>query len=77
MDASRLSERHRWILDFLTEHEWATPALLRHVYNDEHDDVELSRHQINRPIRDLRSGEHIEHVHPDASEYQLVDDPRE
>lgn len=75
LDPDQLNDLDRWIVDFLTAHEWASPQLLRAMYNDEHDAV--SRQWISSRVRRLHEHEHIEKVHPDAYDYRLVSDPRQ
>lgn len=69
-----LNEMDRWILTFLAEHEWATPNLLRHLYADEVKDV--SRQWVSNRVGRLLEHGHLQRVHPDAYEVQLVEDPR-
>lgn len=78
LDHDDLNDMDRWILDFLSTHEWATPNLMREYYNDERpDDSQVSRQWVSARITRLREHSHLEKVHANASEYQLVDDPRE
>jgi len=74
-----LNDMDEWIVRFLSEHEWATPNLMREYYNDEQADQRdhVSRQWISSRIQRLREHDHVAKVHPDASEYQLVSDPRE
>jgi hypothetical protein len=73
-----LNDMDRWIVRYLSEHEWATPNLMRAYYNDEQSDERdhVSRQWISSRIQRLREHDHVDKVHPDASEYQLVADPR-
>lgn len=81
--ADELNDIDRWILDFLTEHEWATPNLIRAFYCDhlaDDDSTEkdsVSRQYISGRLSKLRAGDHIERAHDDAHEVRLVDDPRD
>lgn len=79
LETENLNDMDRWILDYLTKHEWATPNLMRAFYNDEQEseDDHVSRQWISSRIQRLREHDHVEKVHPDSSEYQLVDDPRD
>lgn len=71
----QLNDIDTWILDFLSQHEWATPNLIRTHYNDDHDPV--SRQWVSSRIGRLAEHGHLQKVHPDANEYELVDDPRD
>lgn len=75
LDDDDLNDMDEWLLSFLADHEWASPNLLRQMYNDDHDDV--SRQWVSGRLTRLREHSHIERVHSDASEVRLVDDPRE
>jgi hypothetical protein len=77
LSADDLNDMDRWILEYLTEHEWATPNLIRESYHDDRDDGQVSRQWVSARINRLREHDHVEKVHPNASEYQLVDDPRD
>lgn len=70
-----LNEMDRWILAFLTEHEWATPNLLRQFYSDE--TKEVSRQWVSNRVGRLVEHDHLQRVHPDAYEVELIADPRE
>lgn len=73
-----LNAMDKWILDFLAEHEWATPNLLRKFYNDEQttDDDRITRQWVANRLTRLSEHDHVEKVHSDAAEYRLKDDPR-
>lgn len=75
LSAEKLNDLDEWILDFLTSHEWATPNLLRQIYNDEHD--EISRQWVSARVTRLAEHGHLRKVHEDADEYELVEDPRD
>lgn len=79
LSEGKLNEIDRWLLDFLEEHEWATPNLMRQYYNDEqHDpDDKVSRQWVSKRLSRMAEHKHLEKVHARADEYQLVDDPRE
>lgn len=70
----QLNDLDRWILDFLNQHEWATPNLLRAVHADE--ETERSRQWFSDRLTRLEEHGHIEKVHPDTAERRLVSDPR-
>lgn len=70
-----LNEMDRWILDFLSKHEWATPNLLRHLYSEEIKEV--SRQWVSNRVGRLIEHDHLRRVHPDAYEVKLVTDPRD
>jgi hypothetical protein len=72
----QLNDMDRWILDFLDEHEWATPNLLKQMYNDEQDDSGVSRQWVSDRLLRLEEHQHVTKVHPNAAERFLVDDPR-
>lgn len=74
LSPEQLNDLDAWILDFLTEHEWATPNLLKVMHGEEHD--MKSRQWVSDRVRRLEEHDHLETVHPDAHERQLVDDPR-
>lgn len=75
LSADNINDMDGWILDFLSEHEWATPNLMRQIYMDE-EDHEVTRQWVSSRLRRLSEHDHLEQVHPDAAEYRLVDDPR-
>lgn len=76
LSADQLNDLDEWILDFLSEHEWATPNLLRVMHGDDTND-QKSRQWISDRVTRLEEHNHIERVHPDVSERRLVSDPRE
>lgn len=69
-----LNEMDRWILEFLSDHDWATPNLLRHLYSEEIKEV--SRQWVSSRVGRLSEHGHLQRVHPDAYEVKLVTDPR-
>jgi DNA-binding HxlR family transcriptional regulator len=77
--SENLNDLEVWILDFLDAHEWATPNLLRAHYNDQERSEEghVSRQWVSSRVKALENDGHIEKVHPESDEYQLVDDPRD
>lgn len=75
LSPDQLNDMDQWLLDFLSAHEWATPNLLRRFYNDENEAV--SRQWVSSRLGRLAEHGHVEYVHEEADEYQLVDDPRE
>lgn len=76
LDPNQLNDLDEWILDFLGEHEWATPNLLRLMHADDVNDAK-SRQWFNDRLVRLEEHNHIARVHTDASERKLVNDPRE
>jgi hypothetical protein len=70
-----LNALDEWILDFLGEHEWVTPNLIRHQHGTATDDRK-SRQWVSDRVLQLEEHDHIERVHPAAAERQLVTDPR-
>jgi DNA-binding Lrp family transcriptional regulator len=75
LERDDLNDMDRWILDFLSKHEWATPNFMLAFYTDDHDHV--SRQWVSSRIKRLGENGHVQGVHPNADEYQLVDDPRD
>lgn len=69
----KLNELDRWILDFLTEHEWATVNLMRAFYEEQ--EGEVSRQWIANRVSRLTEHNHLAKV-LDTRTYELVDDPR-
>jgi len=76
LNPEQLNDVDRFILDFLSTHEYATPNLLRVSHAEETGD-EKSRQWISDRLRRLEEHGHIGRVHPDVSERYLVADPRE
>lgn len=74
LEPDQLNDMDEWVLDFLSEHEWATPGLMRVFYMDEHG--EITRQWMSARIRRLAEHGHLEQAHPEHPTYQLVDDPR-
>lgn len=73
-----LNSIDRWILDYLSEHEWATPNLMLKFYNDDRDeDEKVGRQWISQRIGMLTKLGYLRRVHPDAYTYELVVDPRQ
>lgn len=80
LSPDQLNEMDEWILDFLGDHEWAAPGLIRVFYidfvlDDEEDDV--SRQWVSSRVRRLTEHGHLEQVHPGHATYRLVSDPRD
>ena len=75
LDPDDLNAVDEWILDFLGAHEWASVNLMRAFYRE--DVGEISRQWIANRVTRLEEHEHVERVHPDAYERQLVSDPRD
>lgn len=75
LPTEKLNGMDEWLLDFLHEHEWATPNLMRQFYNDDNDDV--SRQWVSRRLGRLAEHDHVKKVHENADEYRIVDDPRD
>lgn len=69
----KLNELDEWILEFLSDHEWATVNLMLAFYNEED---EVSRQWLATRVSRLTEHEHLEKV-KDTSTYRLVDDPRD
>ena len=74
LSSEQLNDVDEWILDFLGKHEWATPNLLRAMYGEDHEP--RSRQWISDRVTRLEEHGHIERVHEDVAERQLVSDPR-
>lgn len=67
-----------FILDFLRDHEWASPHVIRVFHNEDKAEEEtVSRQWVSKRITRLHEHGCVEHVHPDTSAYELVADPRE
>lgn len=76
LSAEQLNDIDEWILDFLQQHEWATPNLIRLAHGDSTGDIK-SRQWISDRIRRLEEHGHLETVQEGASERRLVNDPRD
>jgi hypothetical protein len=74
LDSEQLNDVDNWILDFLTEHEWATVNLMRAFYLE--NEGEISRQWLANRASRLREHRHLEKV-LDTRTYRLVDDPRD
>jgi len=74
LTAEELNAVDRWILNFLTEHEWATVQLMRAFY--QHDEGDISRQWLATRVSRLREHGHLAKVRETAT-YELVNDPRE
>lgn len=74
LETDQLNDLDEWILDFLSEHDWATPNLIRLRHGQEHE--QKSRQWISDRVRRLDEHGHLEPVHSDADERRLVNDPR-
>lgn len=75
LSPDQLNSLDRYILEFLSEHESATPSHIRAFYAEDQKDV--SRQWVSDRIVRLTEHGHLRRVHPDVSTYMLVDDPRE
>ena len=74
LETERLNDVDRWILDFLSEHEWATVNLLLAFYTE--DEGGISRQWMANRVSRLTEHGHLQKV-LDTRTYELVDDPRE
>jgi hypothetical protein len=77
LSPDQLNALDEWILDYLGAHEWASPNHLRVKHGAAHDDERKSRQWISDRVRRLEEHNHIERVHPDVADRQLVSDPRD
>lgn len=75
LTADQLNALDRWILDFLANHEVASPQRLRAYYNDEMEDP-VSRTWMSKRLSRLREHGCITQDHPDTPDYTLHYDPR-
>lgn len=75
LDSGQLNAIDNWILDYIHGHKRATPNLLRRLYNDG-TESDVSRQWVSRRVNRLAEHDHLRQVHPDASVYEFVNDPR-